>query len=128
MESVAAVNTTPKFEFYYTQQSDVKAEMIPDGKFFVLLKGSQIAPDKVSIWGSTKALRDELRQAGDIILASDDKYEAIQKDIVFPSTSAAGAFVYGASCAGPSAWRTINGKQLYKDWSKNVSDSESIPA
>ena len=105
----------PLFRFAYTQDG-IPAQMVTDGKDFVILKGSKARPDGVGIPGGIKQMRDAARAAG--ILAKDpgSSLEVFQADYPTSSVSTAGAVVYGSPCRGPIAWRHVGTGELYSDW------------
>jgi hypothetical protein len=105
----------PIFRFAYTQD-DIPAQMVTDGKDFVILKGSKARPDGVGIPGGIKQMRDAARAAKILTKDSGSSLEVFQTDYPTTSVSTAGAMIYGSPCRGPVAWRHIGTGELYSEW------------
>lgn len=118
--ATAPASTREVFEFSYTGQA-VPAQMVIDGKDFVVLKGSKaLADDKKGLPDSIRAMRQAARAAGLLVKdPADSSFEVFTADHPASSTSAAGSMIYGSSCAGPIAWRHATTRQTYKDWIAN---------
>lgn len=108
------------FEFSYTGQA-IPAQMVIDGRDFVILKGSKaLADDKKGLPDSIRAARQAARATGLLVKdPANPGFEVFTADYPASSTSAAGSMVYGSSCAGPIAWRHAVTRQSYKDWIAN---------
>jgi hypothetical protein len=112
---IADAQNLPKFRFDYTKEK-IPAEMITDGKDFVVLKGSKARADSAGISLAIKQMRDQARLDNILIKDLNSSLEVFQKDFPTTSVSAAGSMVYGSACSGPIAWRHIGTDKLYKDW------------
>ncbi|MCR4884641.1 MAG: hypothetical protein K6A68_13800 [Clostridiales bacterium] len=80
------------------------------GKRKAILKaGSQISTmvsDKFKSYKSVIARREELEKEGKL------KDRILKADVVFPSQSSAGEFLFGTSCNGNTTWKSTDGKLL----------------
>lgn len=100
-----------------------------DGEF-TLLEGSTTVPswertggtEKVrSIYARLRAQFEKLVETDAIIV--EGRHGRVARDIVFPSSSAAGAIVTGRSCNGRTSWVTDDGL-TFGDWeTRGVDDS-----
>ena len=88
--------------------SPLKAYAIVNDEGFVLLKGSEVAVDKIApaVEKKLTSMREKYLSSGLI------KDGVTTDDIVFPSPSAAAVFVLGYSASGPKYWVNNGGKTL----------------
>lgn len=63
---------------------------------------------------SYKQLRQQLIDSG--VMTEDGDHYVFGQDYPFTSLSAAGAVVSGISVAGPSVWKTEDGKTTFAAW------------
>jgi hypothetical protein len=115
VDSLSDSDKLPLFRFAYTQD-DIPAQMITDGKDFVILKGSKARPDGAGIPGGIKQMRDAARAAKILTKDPSSSLEVFQADYPTTSVSTAGAMVYGSPCRGPVAWRHVGTGELYSEW------------
>ena len=115
----------PTFRFEYTN-NPINAEMVLDGAEFVLKKGSlALSRDGEGLPLSVVAKRQAARETGLLAPTSDKKFEEFTSDYSTTSPSAAGAMIYGSSCAGPVAWRHVVTRQTYRDWLASQTGAEN---
>lgn len=114
----------PRFRFEYTQEN-IPAEMITDGKDFVVVKGSKARADSAGIPPGIKEMREAARAANILAREPGSSFEIFREDYPTTSVSAAGAMVYGSACQGPKAWRHIGTGQTYSEWVKGIAGRPS---
>lgn len=109
-DSRSLFNTT-----FIVKSKTIRAKMRVIENNYVVLKGSEVAPPKISLTGKLKELRDNLLERG-IIETIDDKC-FMNENYPFSSSSYASAFVLGRSSNGRSDWTDENGKlfALYEE-------------
>jgi hypothetical protein len=117
----------PRFRFQYTSEN-IPAEMITDGKDFVVLKGSRARPDSAGIPPGIKEMREAARAAGILTKEPGSALEVFQADYPTTSVSAAGALVYGSACQGPKAWHHVETDQTYSEWVKGRAEASDPPS
>jgi hypothetical protein len=116
-DSADYIKKLPRFRFKYTHE-DIPAEMVTDGKDFVVLKGSKARPDSAGLPDHIKEMRETARAQDILTKEAGSSFEVFQQDVPTKSVSAAGALVYGSSCQGPLAWHNVDTGQTYSEWVK----------
>jgi hypothetical protein len=114
-KSAADYDAPPRFRFDYTSDPP-PAEMVTDGKDFVILKGSNARAESAGVSLAIKQMRDKARAEGILRKDPNSTMEVFEEDFPTTSVSAAGSMVYGTACRGPVAWRHVRTHQLYRDW------------
>jgi hypothetical protein len=110
------VAPTAIFSFDYTS-SKIPAKMALDGSEFVILSGSYArAKEGIGLSVTVREKRRLALEAGTLVKTDDPDFLRFTADLPMTSSSAAGAMVYGSSCAGPIAWRHDGTGLLMKDW------------
>lgn len=96
------------------RDADGQAEIIihtgDKGKRRTILKAgskvSSMVSDKFKTAKGVIAKRNELQKEGKLV------NRILKVDLVFPSQSSAGEFLFGTSCNGNTTWKSVDGKQL----------------
>lgn len=115
---VSANNSTQLF--YMTNRgSDARGRYMPNGKDFLVLKGSRIAsePNNSCPEGALKAREQH---------ASKIVNNQLTEDIRFKSQSGAAAFVSGSSINGKDAWKETSGNSSQPTAKVSVSTASTI--
>ncbi|MDO5504484.1 MAG: DUF4357 domain-containing protein [Actinomycetia bacterium] len=120
---------SPTFHLRVPKHSiDARAAQI-DGEF-TLLTGSTVVAAWKRVGGTEKVQRiyarhraqfDRFVQDGSIVI--DGTTGTVARDIVFPSSSAAGSIVAGRSCNGRTEWRTEDGMTFGAWETRGVDDA-----
>ncbi len=108
-EPITEFGEPDKEQMFYLRAGTNNASGILVSDGFVVLKGSIVHKDSSkysSLNAGTIKRINECKKQGQVVDG------VLQEDLLFSSSSAAGAFVTGYSVSGPQMWKTADGKTL----------------